>query len=56
LLRNIKVPVTGEGGLMHFLDIILGIGGVTMARAPRVIFEGAVYHVYQMGNNKDYIF
>lgn len=27
-----------------------------MSRAPRIIFEGAVYHVYQRGNNKSYIF
>lgn len=27
-----------------------------MARKNRVIFEGAIYHIYQRGNNKEYIF
>lgn len=27
-----------------------------MPRAPRPQYEGAIYHVYQRGNNKDYIF
>jgi len=27
-----------------------------MPRMPRIIFEGAIYHIYQRGNNKDFIF
>jgi len=27
-----------------------------MPRIPRIIFEGAIYHIYQRGNNKDFIF
>lgn len=27
-----------------------------MPRPPRVLFDGAVYHIYQRGNNKDFIF
>lgn len=27
-----------------------------MSRAPKPQYEGAIYHVYQRGNNKDYIF
>ncbi len=27
-----------------------------MSRIPRIFYNGAVYHVYQRGNNKDYIF
>lgn len=27
-----------------------------MARKNRIIFEGAIYHIYQRGNNREYIF
>lgn len=27
-----------------------------MSRSSRVVFEGAIYHIYQRGNNKEYIF
>lgn len=43
-----------------FIFLIFGynppIGGVFMARTPRILFDGTVYHIYQRGNNKDFIF
>lgn len=27
-----------------------------MPRNGRIVLEGAIYHIYQKGNNKDYIF
>lgn len=50
------MPATVERRfIIGFCGDNLGIGGVTMPRAPRLIFEGAVYHIYQRGNNKDFI-
>ena len=32
------------------------IGGVYMGRDSRIEYEGAIYHVIQRGNNKNFIF
>lgn len=40
---------------MLIIKILIFRGDVNLSRKSRIIFEGAIYHIYQRGNNKEYI-